>query len=155
MEAKNLKITALLASQMLGQNPAFDMLIKSNFTEKELSVNIMDRIKTFEDALEYNRESLKDFNHRTKNLTPHKLALEKLETIVLALNEGKQLKYDGVTRLYYPYFHVNTGVGFSFYVCIFNYSYSFVSSRLCLISSDLAIYIGNQFTSLYEAYLNS
>lgn len=153
MEAKTLKITALLASQMLGQNPAFDALIKSNFTDKELSVNIMDRIKTFEDALEYTGETIENFNLRTKNLVPHKLAQEKIEVIVLALNEGKVMKYDGTTRLYYPYFNVESS-GFSFDGCYYLNSISSVSSRLCYRSADLAIYAGKQFTALYEIYLN-
>lgn len=151
---KTLKITALLATKMLGQNAAFDALIRSNFTEKELSLDITDRIKTFEDSLEYNGETLKQFEARTKNLDARKVVLEKLESITLALNEGKIMKYDGSTNLYYPFFEVSRS-GFSFYGYRYTYSSSRVSSRLCFVESRLAVYAGKQFTELYEIWLNS
>lgn len=130
--------------------------LESIFTVKPFIKDIKELIKTFEDALSYNGETINSFNERTKGFAPHKVAQEKLEAIVLALNEGVVLKYDGVTRLYYPWFRVNAGSGSGFsydgYVCVAGRSA--VGSRLCFKTSDLAIYAGKQFTAIYEAYLN-
>lgn len=153
---KKVEISALLASQLLGQNVAFDALIKANFTESELNISIQDRIKTVADAVNFiGMETENDFILRTSHLAPHKIALEKLEVITLALNEGKEMRYDETTYLYYPYFRVSKAGAFSFRVSYYARESSFVSSRLCFLSAELATYAGEQFIDIYQAYLNS
>lgn len=111
-------------------------------------------ITSFEAALAYNGVSSEEFEKSTAFDTDDEKAYKKLKQIVLALNEGESLKYDGRTWLYYPWFSVGSGVGFSYYDYCYDYSRSCVGSRLCFKNRELAIYAGKQFTAIYEAYLN-
>lgn len=151
---KTLKLTADQAKKMLGKDNIMDALIKANFTNKELGFKITDQIKTFEDAIAYNGVSIEDFTKSTAFDMPHHVAQKKIEQIALALNEGTPMKYDGSTSLYYPYFLVGSGVGFSCSDFICDSSCSYVGSRLCYRTKELSIYAGKQFTNIYEEYLN-
>lgn len=51
--------------------------------------NVMDRIKTFEDAMEETgRKGVPDFSDLPKDMRRHFIALYKMEVITEALNEG-------------------------------------------------------------------
>jgi hypothetical protein len=151
---KTLKLNADQAKAMLGKDSIMDALIKANFTNKELGFKITDQIKSFEDALAYNGVSMEEFTKNTAFDLPHQVAGKKIEQIALALNEGVRMQYDGSTSLYYPYFSVGSGVGFSSYGFCYDNSDSVVGSRLCYRTRELAIYAGKQFASIYEEYLN-
>lgn len=109
--------------------------------------NQTQKIKSFEDAciaLNKQPESL-----LPAGLQPCDIAFIKLRIIAEALNEGWQPNWsDFNERKYYPWFDMENG--FSFYVCVYNYTVSSVGSRLCFKSSELAEYAGQQFTDLYK-----
>lgn len=153
---KTLKLTADQAIKMLGKNDQLDELIKANFTTAELSVKITDRIKTFQDALDYNGETLDQFNARTANDSPDEVGYKKLKVIVQALNEGVVMNYNDVNEYkYYPWFYAaGSGSGFSFGDYGYVYSGSIVGARLCFKSKELAIYAGKQFTAEYNEFIN-
>lgn len=81
-----------------------------------------------------------------------------LVIITQALNEGWEPNWhDHNEWKFYPWFrmgdhHASAGVGFSYYAYDFDGSASYVGSRLCLKSSELARYAGKQFESLYRDY---
>lgn len=113
-------------------------------------MNITEKIKSFEDALAANGETLDQFNERTKNDTPDEVGYKKIKAIVLALNEGETVKSG-----YWPWFRrVSSGVGLSFYACDYDVGSAFVGSRLLLKSSSLARYAGEQFPAEYKEWID-
>lgn len=125
---------------------------KSNTPEAAASLPIRDRITTFQDALDFNGETLEQFEHRTQFDTPGQKAGKSLEVIALALNEGTPRSR--TDRWYYPWFErVSSGVGLSFHGCGRDDGYAFVGSRLCVNSSDNARHFGKQFIELWSLYL--
>ena len=114
-------------------------------------ISIIDRVKTYEDALEVLRRDHFD----EKNLYPREIARRKLEIIIEALNEG--WKPDFNNHQEYKWFCY-----FSWSAAGLWYSDAFYSPatasvhfgvRLCLKSEELADYLGNQFKYLYEEML--
>ena len=114
-------------------------------------ISIIDRVKTYEDALSVLRRDHFDEN----NLYPREIARRKLEIIIEALNEGWKPDFNDIKQSkWYCYFNGSlTGLG-----C----SYSYVSPataatafgvRLCLKYKEIADYVGEQFTDLYEEML--
>lgn len=72
--------------------------------------NVMDRVKTFEDACIETGTDIQAFNEMTKNLDEHVVTYMKLSIIVKALNEDDKFPYftkDDEWR-YYPYFWLYT-----------------------------------------------
>lgn len=113
-------------------------------------MDIKEQIKSFEDALKYNGETPEQFAERTKNDTPDEVGYKKVKAIVLALNEGENVKSG-----YFPWLRkVASGVGLSFDVCAGDYGFAYVGARLFLKTSDLARYAGKQFTAEYAEHIN-
>lgn len=77
------------------------------------------------------------------------IATYKLTIIARALNEGWVPDWNNMEGKWYPWFDMS-GSGLSFFVCDYYFSYSFVGSRLCYKSRDLAKYAGTQFEDLYK-----
>lgn len=121
-------------------------------TNKAPNQNIMDRVKTFEDACAITGTNPETLFHESDDEVER--AEKKIKVIVKALNEGKELDVlDRGIYKYYPYFYISSGGGFSFrgYGCAS--TFSDVGARLLLHSEELATYAGEQFTDLYKTYL--
>lgn len=135
-----------------------EIMLTASQIEKVRNYNmpIMDRIKTLQDALDYNGETIEQFNTRTQYDADHEKAYKELCVIALALNEGKPMNYKNTKEYkYYPYFNAaGSGSGFSFcgYACDDDYSY--VGARLCVNTSEKAEYMGKQFIEIYNRYIN-
>ena len=141
--------------------------------------NVMERIKTFEDAVVElsNREMNGDkdagklldewkiiiFSANSKDL----LAYLKLRIITKALNEGWKPKFDENERRYYPWFKLKTSrvVGRGSNNENANYGLVYAGAyyaslgsdtdcgpRLAFKSKELAEYAGKQFVEIYEEY---
>jgi len=123
--------------------------------------SIMDRVKTFDDALaladEKTREeylkSVEGFN------TPDEIAYKKLKLITKVVNEGWVADYTDFTqRKYYlwgGYLHYGAYVGLLYANC---YSASgdtsvSIGSRLNFKSREIAEFVGDQFLDLWNEYL--
>ena len=79
------------------------------------------------------------------------IAHYKLVIIAQALNDGWKPDWDNNNEYkYYPYFDMEKG--FSFYICVCIYTFSFAGSRLCFRSAEIAKYAGTQFVELYKDY---
>ncbi|MBB2149154.1 hypothetical protein [Pedobacter gandavensis] len=116
---------------------------------KKFNMPIMDRIQTLLDALDYNGETMEQFNWRTERDTDQQKADKEWEAICLALREGKELEMGA--KWYYPYAlkpEAGSGSGFSYggYGCA--YVCSGVGARHSLDTSEKAIYAGKQFISI-------
>lgn len=130
-------------------------LLKNLFGEKVFVKNIMERIITLEDALEYNGKTIAQFQKETQFDTDGQLAGKELEQIAKALREGKPLKNG--QRWYYPYFYKPTGSSssFSYAGCDFDIGLARVGARLSVDTPEKAIYMGKQFIDIYTRYLSA
>jgi hypothetical protein len=121
---------------------------------KKQPQKITDRIKTFQDVLDYiGLERANEFYKSCENCSDHNIADKQVELICEVLNEGwianpfntKQYKY-------YPYFQVS-GSAFVFHNCAW-YRITIVGSRLCYKNAELATYAGKQFVDIYTKLLS-
>ena len=140
--------------------------------------NVMERIKTFEDAVvELSNRAMNGDKDAGKLLDEWKiiissanskdlLAYLKLRIITYALNEGWKPKFEEVSeRRYYPWFDIdarkllfeNRRVG-SLELTNYgangasSYSHAGYSSRLAFKSKELAEYAGKQFIDIYADF---
>ena len=114
-------------------------------------ISIIDRVKTYEDALEVLRRD--HFNE--KNLYPREIARRMLEIIIEALNEGWKPNFNDIKQSKWYCFSigVNTGLRFSSSTISHTSANTNINVHLCLKSKELADYVGEQFTDLYEEML--
>ena len=114
-------------------------------------ISIIDRVKTYEDALKVLGRN--HFNET--NLYPREIARRKLEIIIEALNEGWAINRNTISeRKWYPYFHISdAGLRCSVASDSPAIAGASVGVRLCLKTKELAAYAGTQFTKLYETML--
>lgn len=140
------KETKELLTALLGEEPFKKPVIK----------NIMDRVKTFDDALTIcppseNLMILLEYNGTEVDMLAS-VAHAKLSIIAKALNEGWKPDWkNGDQYKYTPFFIANTdNSGFSYYHYYYWSSCTSVGSRLCYKSSEIAEYAGKQFSSLYN-----
>lgn len=144
---------------------------------------VMDRVKTFEDAL----KELKPFHPLVKeykalrkaDVTSNLIAYSKLCVITAAMNEGWTPRFVKGEYRYFPYFYLYTNEEISrmseekqssvvylsdcyasayggvSYACAYYDSVyvANVGSRLAFKTEELAEYAGKQFTKLYAEYL--
>ena len=120
------------------------------FTELK-PISIINRVKTYKDALEVLRRDHFD----EKNLYPREIARRKLEIIIEALNEGWKPDLSNHQEYkWYPYFTWSySGLGCSLSFGSPAIANTFFGVRLLLKSKELADYTGKQFKNLYEAML--
>jgi len=132
-------------------------MLENLFGRKVFLGNVMDRVKTFEDAC---AELGIDFGdacpHLQKNGDyPAIVAFSKALIITRALNEGWTPDFDnGQWDKYYPYFDMRSSAGgfrFSDYDC--DYVSTHVGARLCFKSEELAKYAGTQFEDIYKGFM--
>lgn len=115
--------------------------------------NVMDRIKTFEDARdEIGRPDVPDFSMLPKDMRKHFEALYKMIVIVEALNEGWKPNWDDSNEYkYYPWF-VMSPSAFAFDYSRFGNALADAGSgsRLRLRTSELAEYAAKQFIDIWK-----
>ena len=133
-------------------------ILEASCGKEVLSGNIMDRVKTFEDACKelgrqpYNVDSLMKLG-----LTKNDIAYQKMVVIVEALNEGwKPDVCNSDVERWYPWFKPNgspSSFAFfdSYYVC--GNACAGSGSSLALKSEQLASYCGKQFLELWKEIL--
>lgn len=120
--------------------------------------SVMDRIKTFADAVDALGEEhlfVKEHNNAAAIGCSADLgAYIDLRIIVAALNEGWEPTFAEVENRWYPWFEIEDG-GVS-YADAYNDSLStntFIGSRLAFKSRKLAEYAGKQFIDIYKFFL--
>ena len=127
----------------------------------ETQLSIMDRVKTFEDALaladEKTREeylkSVEGYN------TPDEIAYKKLKLITKVVNEGWVADYtDPLQPKYYLWGGYLSNGAYAGLLCAScsdasGGSYGNVESRLNFKSREIAEYVGNHFLDLWNEYL--
>ena len=116
-------------------------------------MNIIERIKTFEDAMEATgRKEMPDFSSFPEDMRKHFEALFKMVVIVEALNEGWKPDWDSYSEAkYYPWFAMSPS-SFGFVGSLYGYECANAGSgsRLKLKSRELAEYCGKQFKDIWK-----
>ncbi|MDR3026017.1 hypothetical protein [Chryseobacterium sp.] len=123
---------------------------------KEKPKNIKERIKDFHDVLEVLGIDADDFEEENEGLEEDELAYRQIKLIVKALNEGWTPDWTNSSEAkYFPWFKMgsSSGSGFSFGDYAYWRTASYVGSRLCFKSRELAEYAGKQFTEIYKKYM--
>lgn len=129
-------------------------LLSTLFGEETFTKAVNGKIETFEEALEHQGIDKAEFEASCKGLEKDEIAYKKIKLIAKALNNGWTPDWDNDNEYkYYPYFNMQSGVGFSDSCCDYWAANATVGSRLCYKSSDLAIYAGKQFESIYKDFL--
>lgn len=111
----------------------------------------MSKIKSFDDAC----KALGIQYTPQKGLTKDEIAYQKLKIVAKALNEGWEPDWSNRDQYkYYPWQRFVAGSGFVPDGCGCDRSHTFVSSRLCYKSRELALYAGEQFADLYNDFFS-
>ena len=135
----------------------FKAELENHFSKKSLICNIIDKIKTFNDACLECGTTEKDFfkKYGKLGLSDDEIAYMQLVIITKALNEGWKPDWsNGDECKYYPYFKYSTsGFGFSHSDYADWSAGTAAGSRLCYKTSELAMYAGKQFEKIYNQFL--
>lgn len=123
-------------------------------------MKITEQVKTMADVYRLKgvtEEQVIPFKNPTEEYQKGANAAVKLFLLAEVLNEGWRPNWDDDDEYkYYPYFWMESeaggGSGFSFYVCVGDYSLSLFGSRLVFRSRELAIYAGTQFEAVYREF---
>lgn len=125
-------------------------MLTNLFGTKNLYEKITDRIQTFADVEEVSGIKLT----RRSDETDDEFAYRQIKLIAKVLNEGWVPDWsDSNQYKYFPYFKHKSGFGLSYYGTNIWHSFTFVGSRLCFKSAELAEYVGKQFADIYNDYL--
>jgi hypothetical protein len=152
---KTLKLSADQAKAMLGKDSIMDALIKANFSNKDLGINIADQIKNFDDVLALNGKTKEEFAKITQFDQPHQVSGKMAEEIALAYNGGEVLHIDGKTKIYYAWMRYSTS-GFGFYYANYAYvcTYAALGSRRGFKTPEHAEHAYKTFPEVYASAAN-
>ncbi len=143
------------AKQIEAKKQALELRIQKQ-KDKNKPKSIMDRVKSFKDALKIAKPSKEELALLYYKGTSKTLCFARdfsvLELISRVLNEGWEPKMDGSDNRYYPWFHLPFSSGFDFDGADYDDALAFAgsASRLCLKSSELAAYAAKTFKKEYE-----
>ncbi|UOY07740.1 hypothetical protein L0P88_04115 [Muricauda sp. SCSIO 64092] len=147
---KEAALTAHENAKAAGKKLLEDLFGKNTFVK-----DIKERIKSFDDVLEYHQLDKQEFEVECAALSKDEVAYRKLKLIVKALNEGWTPDWGNSNQYkYQPWFNMggSSGSGFAYLGYGIWHSYSYVGSRLCFKSRELARYAGEQFTDIYKDF---
>ncbi len=130
----------------------------STKTKKQKAGNIIDQVKTFEDACEVLGLDGDILKGSVTDLLSGDLesisAYTKLIIIARALNEGWVPDWSNSSQYkYIPWFEHKPGFGLSYHDCADWYASTCVGSRLCFKTKELAKYAATQFADIYNDFL--
>lgn len=134
--------------------PELVEILENSYGKDFFSENIMDRIKSFEDACEYNNTNPKASRFMVG--TRNQRYQERVAEITKALNEGWVPNYSNSNEYKYtPYFYLDNPSGFRFRatLCSHTVAHSGSGSRFAFKSDKLATYAGKQFLKEYENWM--
>ena len=118
--------------------------------------NIIDRIKSFEDAMEETgRPNVPDFSNVPQDMREYFKAQYKMSVIAEALNEGWTPNWDNDNERKWRPWLVMSPSGFAFCGSTFGYSLAYAGSgsRLCFKTRELSDYAGEQFIDLWREFI--
>ena len=157
---ETLKIEKETAKKIFKTAPEwFQKILINTFGEDTFKQNIIDRIKTFDDAYnEADRNTRDEYDCQIHpKLSKHIVARLKLILIAKVLRGDWEPDFSNTNQQkWFPVFKFSSGSGFDF-----SYSHYFyvltvtsVGSRLCFPSEELSDYFGKQFIELHRKHLS-
>lgn len=137
--------------------PKRKKLLSDLFGKKVFQKNILERIKTYEDACEdqgITPLDLSDFLFLPEIDQKHSFAAHKVNTIIRSLNEGWTPDFNNSSepKYYVWYKWAGSGSGFSSYGCGYDHVLSDVGARLHFKTRELAQYFATQFIKEVNEY---
>ena len=122
---------------------------------KKSPKNKMEVIKTVEDILKDNGTTKKQFDKDCKDLSKDEVAYRIIKLLCKSLNEGWTPDWDDSSESkHYAWFDMRGGSsGFRFLDYDYWFAGTFVGSRLCFKTRELAEYAGKQFVEVYKDYM--
>lgn len=159
MEAESLKIDFKTAVELYKEAPAYFRKVLVKTFGNKLNGNILERVKTFEDAYaEADEATKKEFDVQIHpNLSDHIVARLKLILIASVLRGKWEPDFENRSQQkWYPWFEYSAGSGFGFSYSSYNFGHSctHVGSRLCFPTEELATYFGKQFVEIHKEHLS-
>jgi len=119
-------------------------------------MTITEKIKNFDDVLNYHNIQKEDFEKKVEDLTADEKAYQQIKLIASALNEGWVPDWKDYDQWkYYPWFDMDESSSpgrFSFYCSDDLGSLSTVGSRLCFKSRELCRYAAETFLEIYREF---
>ena len=127
------------------------------YVKKCSDINIMERLKSFDDAVEICEELGIDISDIIFNSTDTKdeKYYKELKIISMAANKGWKPDWANTNQKKW-YSHFNCSPVFAFSITLYDYVFAdayYGGSRLCCGEQKIAEYIGKQFTKKYKYYL--
>ena len=120
-----------------------------------MNKNIIESIKTFEDAMKATgRPDVPEFSELPEDMREYFKEQYKMVVITEALNEGWKADWENEDqKKWIPWFYCSPS-GFVFSDTDYHYSHpdAGIASRLCFKSEELATYAGKQFFELYRNF---
>jgi hypothetical protein len=117
---------------------------------------IIDKIKTIDDLLQYNNIDKLEFERKYSQYTKDERAYVLLKLLVRTFNEDWICDWNNINQSkYYIWFRMGGSSGFQFHVYDSWFSISTVGSRLHYKSKELVEYIMEQeeFVTLYKDFM--
>ena len=159
MKSKKVTLSFDLAKKMYNsENAELRQLALDNFPELAPQ-KITDRIKTFEDCLNYANINEWEWKIGSSQLNKDEMAYRKLKMIASVLNEGWKPNWDKLNELkYYPIFSlaaqpINEFEDFAYHTVEASvFSLTHASSKLVYSSEELCEYAATQFKDIYKDF---
>ncbi|WP_353164811.1 hypothetical protein [Empedobacter brevis] len=131
---------------------------KSLITCSEIPKSIIERIKTLQDAIdelgELDEEVIELRKLENSEITSHVLYHQQAVVIAKALQDGWEADFsDSDQWKYTAYYKISSSGGFVCFDYVRWLTCSYVGSRLCFPTSELAKYFGTQFIEIHRKYL--
>lgn len=150
---ETLKVEKDVAIKIFPTSPDwFKRILENTFGVKTFKGNILDRIKTFEDALAERGVKAEDiYNPLDK---PKHIIMDKLEFLADVINEGWKAELSNPKQQkWYPWIkHLSSGVGFDLSYYYYDLTHTSVGVRLFFETKEKSDYFGNQFIGLINEY---
>lgn len=133
-------------------------LLSNLFGKDKIPGNVMDRIKTVDDAIREMNTTLEEVLPYRSPQNSHQRGLNAMAMMMVvrdALCEGWEADYSNTDQWKYePRFIYKPGVGFSYYGYVDWSADAHVGSRLCFPSRELAEYFGRTFPTTINNFLS-
>lgn len=122
---------------------------------KELKAkSVLERILTVEDVLADHGLTVEEFDEQCENLEEDEKAYRILKLLAKSLNQGWVPDWNNPSESkYYAWFEMRGSSGFRFGGYDLWLTYSYVGSRLCFKTRELAEHAGKHFTAVYKQFM--
>ena len=131
----------------------FKKVLIATFGDKCFNGNIIDRINSFEDALEEKGKRPEEIFRASD--PRHRIAQDKIEFIISVINEDFKPDFSNSNQNKWCPFFKWSGSGFVFTHSYYYYDYSAAGTgaRLCCETEAKSNHMGQQFIELYNDFL--